>query len=149
MKKHIMKECSIPLDDSWDVIVAGGGPAGCTAAAAAAREGASTLLIEATGALGGMGTSGLVPAWCPFTDKVRIIYSGLAERVLKETMAGMPHVPPERFDWTPIDPERLKRVYDELVTGSGASIRFGTMLVEVACSQPGAPTRLSSPARPG
>ncbi|MNC20543.1 hypothetical protein D3C75_684960 [compost metagenome] len=44
---------SIPLDDSWEVIVVGGGPAGCAAAAAAAREGARTLLIEGTGALGG------------------------------------------------------------------------------------------------
>ena len=45
---------SLPLDASWDVIVVGGGPAGCTAAVAAAREGAKTLLIEATGALGGI-----------------------------------------------------------------------------------------------
>ena len=71
-----LKSPRIPLDDAWDVIVAGGGPAGCAAAAAAAREGAKTLLIEATGALGGMGTSGLVPAWCPFSDSEKIIYRG-------------------------------------------------------------------------
>ena len=35
----------IPCDASYDVIVIGGGPSGCTAAAAAAREGAKTLLI--------------------------------------------------------------------------------------------------------
>ncbi len=122
---------AIPLDDSWDVIVAGGGPAGCTAAAAAAREGARTLLIEATGALGGMGTSGLVPAWCPFTDKERIIYGGFAERVLKDCMAGMPHVARDKFDWTPIDPERLKRIYDDLVTGCGATVLFNRLLTGV------------------
>jgi len=54
MKKYVIREKSIPLDDSWDVIVVGGGPSGCTAAIAAAREGAGTLLIEATGCLGGM-----------------------------------------------------------------------------------------------
>lgn len=58
----------IPVYDDWDVIVVGGGPSGCAAATAAAREGAKTLLIEGTGALGGMGTSGLLNAWCPFTD---------------------------------------------------------------------------------
>jgi len=63
--------------DAYDVIVFGGGPAGCTAAAAAARDGARTLLVEATGALGGMGTVGLLPAWCPFSDKQKMIYRRL------------------------------------------------------------------------
>ena len=55
MKTHSLKARQIPLDDNWDVIVVGGGPAGCTAAVAAAREGARTLLIESTGSLGGAG----------------------------------------------------------------------------------------------
>ncbi|MFP4106889.1 MAG: FAD-dependent oxidoreductase [Phycisphaerae bacterium] len=131
MSQYALKSRDIPLNDRWDVIVVGGGPAGCTAAAAAAREGAKTLLIEATGALGGMGTSGLVPAWCPFTDKQKIIYSGMAERVLRETMAGMPHLPKERYDWVPIDPEHLKRVYDDLVVEAGAEILFNTFVTGV------------------
>ncbi|MCP3967652.1 MAG: FAD-dependent oxidoreductase [Lentisphaerae bacterium] len=45
----------------YDVIVAGGGPAGIGAAVASARNGAKTLLIEASNARGGMGTNGLVP----------------------------------------------------------------------------------------
>jgi len=53
MRNYLMKQRSIPMDDSWDIIVIGGGPAGCTAATAAAREGAKTLLIEASGFLGG------------------------------------------------------------------------------------------------
>jgi hypothetical protein len=121
----------IPLDDSWDVIVVGGGPAGSTAAAAAAREGARTLLIEASGALGGMGTSGLVPAWCPFSDKEKMIYRGLAEKVLRGCSAGMAHVRKDAMDWVPIDPERLKRVYDSLVTDAGAKILFHTQLSRV------------------
>lgn len=138
MPDYTLSARTIPLDDSWDVVVIGGGPAGCTAAVAAAREGARTLLIESTGALGGMGTSGLVPAWCPFTDQEKIIYAGLAERVLKETMAVMPHVSPERYDWTPIDPEALKRVYDDLVTGAGAELRFMASVVAVEASADGA-----------
>ena len=64
MKESI--SVAVPVTGQWDVVVAGGGPAGCAAAAAAAREGARTLLVEATGCLGGMGTSGLVPAWMPW-----------------------------------------------------------------------------------
>ena len=44
-----LKNTKIAVDDRWDVIVIGGGPAGCTAAISAAREGAKTLLIEAMG----------------------------------------------------------------------------------------------------
>ena len=84
---YTLKSRSIPLDASYDVIVVGGGPAGCTAAASAAREGAKTLLIEATGSLGGMGTSGLVPAWCPFSDKEKVIYCGMAQTVFERSKA--------------------------------------------------------------
>ncbi len=44
----------------YDVVVAGGGPAGVCAAVSAARQGAKTLLIERFGILGGMMTSGHV-----------------------------------------------------------------------------------------
>ena len=42
----------------FDVVVVGGGPAGLAAAASAARHGASALLVERYGFLGGMGTAG-------------------------------------------------------------------------------------------
>src|SRR5450631_1514297 len=114
MKSYQLPARELPLDDTWDVIVVGGGPAGCTAAAAAARDGAKTLLLEASGALGGMGTSALVPAWTPFSDREKIIYRGMAEKVLRTCSAGMAHVKKDALDWVPIDPERLKRIYDAL-----------------------------------
>ncbi|WP_438444071.1 FAD-dependent oxidoreductase [Gorillibacterium sp. sgz5001074] len=131
VREYVIGPKAVPLDDRWDVIVAGGGPAGCTAAAAAAREGARTLLLEATGSLGGMGTSGLVPAWCPFSDKEKIIYRGMALKVFEALKRAMPHVPGDAMDWVPIDPEKLKRVYDDLVVEAGATVLFNTVLASV------------------
>lgn len=131
MSTYTLPIRSIPLAEPYDVIVAGGGPSGCTAAAAAAREGARTLLVESSGALGGSGTNALVPAWCPFSDKEKVIYRGMAEVVLEQCKAGMSHVRREDVDWVPIDAERLKRVYDDLVIGSGAQVLFNTVLSSV------------------
>lgn len=49
-----------PVIASGDVVVVGGGPAGVSAAYAAAREGADVILIERDGYLGGLWTGGLV-----------------------------------------------------------------------------------------
>ncbi len=131
MNSYTFPSQSLPLYEGYDVIVVGGGPSGCTAAAAAAREGAKTILIEATGALGGMGTSGLVPGWCPFSDKKQLIYRGLAEKVLMACKQALPHLPADRIDALPIDSEHLKRVYDDLVGSAGAEILFNTLLCGV------------------
>jgi hypothetical protein len=141
-ERYTLAGRQLPLEDGWDVIVVGGGPAGCTAAAAAAREGARTLLVESGGVLGGMGTAGLVPAWCPFSDGEQIIYRGLAQRVFEATKARMPHVAPGALNWVPIDPEALKCVYDDLVTEAGVTVRFFTSLIGVDCETSGEATTL-------
>ncbi|MGW8316420.1 MAG: FAD-dependent oxidoreductase, partial [Bacteroidales bacterium] len=50
----------IPVVDSVDVLVVGGGPSGVAAAISASRAGASTLLVERYNHLGGLWTGGLV-----------------------------------------------------------------------------------------
>ncbi|MCC5846374.1 MAG: FAD-dependent oxidoreductase [Verrucomicrobia bacterium] len=137
MNLYALSARTLPMDDTWDVIVVGGGPSGCTAAAAAAREGARTLLIEGTGALGGMGTNALVPAWCPFSDKKRIIYCGLAERILHASKRSTPHVAEDRVDWVPISPEDLKQIYEDMVMENGAEILFHTTLAAVETGEAG------------
>ncbi|MFE4721995.1 FAD-dependent oxidoreductase, partial [Streptomyces sp. NPDC056728] len=49
-----------PVVQRSDVIVVGGGPAGVSAAVAAARTGASVTLLERYSALGGLASGGMV-----------------------------------------------------------------------------------------
>ncbi len=52
----------------YDVIVAGGGVAGCAAALSVVREGKSVLLIEKTLTFGGLGTIGLINFFVPMCN---------------------------------------------------------------------------------
>ena len=74
---------SVPVDQEYDLVVAGGGPAGCAAAIAAGRLGAKVLLLEATGCLGGMATSGLVSAFAPMSDGFRLLTGGIMREILE------------------------------------------------------------------
>jgi hypothetical protein len=128
----------IPLDESYDILVAGGGPAGTAAAVCAARLGAKVLLAEATGCLGGMGTSGLVSTFGPVTDGKRMLVGGFM-RELVESMHQRgslgPHVVPEFLHsqlnrWVPFKPEDLKRILDEMVQDAGVDVRFFTRVID-------------------
>ena len=129
--EYTLKKNTVPLNEEYDVIVCGGGPAGCAAAAAAAREGAKTLLLEASSVLGGMGTLGLVNMFTPMNDGLRNVYGGIAEKVVGELKSYMKHVPTEKWDWVPIDYERMKTIYDQLVVESGADLLFQTRVAAV------------------
>ena len=122
---------NLKINENYDVIVAGAGPAGIAAAAAAAREGEKTLLIEQSGNLGGMATTGLVPAWTPYSDGIRIIYGGISERIFKETKAKMPHIEEDHVDWVPIDFEVLKINYANLLKENGVDVLYHTTVCDV------------------
>ena len=54
---------AIPVVAEVDVLVCGGGPAGVGAAIRSARQGASTMIVEALGCLGGIATAGMMSHW--------------------------------------------------------------------------------------
>lgn len=129
----------IPVETGYDLVVAGGGPAGVAAAICAGRLGARVLLVEATGSLGGMATSGMMMSFCPVSDGTRCLAGGLM-RELIETLFRRGFLKPgtqadawcKRFGvWIPFNAEGLKLVLDELTVASGAEVRLFTTLIDV------------------
>ncbi|MBW4841189.1 MAG: FAD-dependent oxidoreductase, partial [Paenibacillaceae bacterium] len=129
---------TISVSYDVDVLVVGGGASGIAAAISAAEGGANTLLIEQRGFLGGMGTVALVPAFCPFTDKEKPIIRGigmkLMERMKQACNADYQAEYRETLDWVPIDPEVLKRVYDDALIESGVSLLYHTFVYDIQLS---------------
>ena len=129
---------NIPIDDSYDIIVAGGGPAGSAAAICAGRLGAKVLLLEATGCLGGMGTSGLVTAFDPMSNGETMLVGGfmreLVDTMYKRKFLG-PREKPEVYTkkyhhWTAFQAEGLKLLLDEFTVDAGVEVRFFTRAVD-------------------
>jgi hypothetical protein len=135
-----------PVYGEFDVVVAGGGPAGIMAASAAARGGASTLLIERYGFLGGAGTAGGLSTFCglharTYGRDIRVI-RGLADELLdrlaKLDGLSKPHLTiADGIAAQAFDISAYKIAADELVTGSGARILFHAMAVGAVMSGDG------------
>lgn len=128
----------VPVEEGYDLVVAGGGPAGTAAAVCAARLGAKVVLLEATGCLGGMGSSGLVTAFDPMANGERMLVGGLMREIVTTMhQRGFlaPHVTADFYSkwyhcWTPFRVEGYKIVLDELVQKAGVDMRFYTRAVE-------------------
>lgn len=128
----------IPIEAGYDLVVAGGGPAGAAAAISAGRLGAKVLLIESTGCLGGMGTSGLVNAFDPMANGDRMLVGGVMKEIV-ETMYERGYLQPgidpnvwrkDFHRWTPFKVEGLKIILDELTREAGVEVRLFTKVID-------------------
>ena len=109
----------VPIVEEVDVVVCGAGPAGVSAAIAAARMGASTRLIEARGCLGGIWTAGLLSWILDWRNKPGFM-AELAHRLLQSQSA---QVYGSSLAYLP---ERMKLLLEELCTEAGVRIRLHT-----------------------
>jgi hypothetical protein len=132
----------IPVAREVDVLVVGGGPAGLTAAIAAARNGAKTTLVEQFGYLGGTATASLMACINGFRNQVEPdgtqTVRGIAEELilkLKE-LDGLGKSPYEQKAYSTepgqleysyaIDTEKFKYAALRMCVEAGVDLMFHT-----------------------
>lgn len=103
MENFVRYEERIPVRGSYDVIVAGGGVAGVSAAVSAARMGKRVLLIEKSVSLGGLATIGLINMFVPMCNGRGVqIIRGMAEELFRLSIrCGFDTVPEPWRDGEP------------------------------------------------
>lgn len=142
MKGRTIREPArdVPVIAEPDVLVVGGGPAGLAAACAASRAGASTLLVEAYGCLGGTLTLVTLGGLCGIhavVDDERLgrVTGGLMLE-LEDRLGKVDAIrPPKRHGrivGVPYDSVRLKAVLDEMADAHDVEVMLHTSAVAVA-----------------
>jgi len=147
MTASIRYQKELPVAATADVLVVGSGPAGLGAAIASARNGASTLLVERYGFLGGNLTASLVgPCMTSYSldGSTQLIKGIFEEMVLRmERLGGAIH--PSKISAgseysgfivfghdkvTPFNPEVAKMVAMEMCLEAGVELLLHTFVVD-------------------
>lgn len=121
--------------DKYDVVVVGGGTTGCTAAIAAARHGAKTLIIEKLPFLGGNMTGGL--PWLGFHAKQtgELAVNGLPmeiiERLQKTNSATEFIMDPITGSAVGVNGSMLKLMLLDMLRECGVDVLFHSMVTGV------------------
>ncbi len=132
----------VPVVREADVVVVGGGPAGTAAAIASARAGASTVLVERFGYLGGTATASLMACINGFRNQVEPdstqTVKGIAQEIILELHGlgglGKSPYPQKPYDITKgeleysyaVDTEKLKFVMMKLCADAGVELMLHT-----------------------
>jgi hypothetical protein len=117
--------------ESADIVILGGGPAGCAAAVAAGRMGADVLLVERYGYLGGLMTGGLVILIGEYDRRLTGLPKEFTERSLASGECRYNVYPyNRRVPDEPIgNPEMYKQLFYEMAEDAGVRFLFHSWAV--------------------
>lgn len=130
-------QVEVPDIAQADVVVLGAGSAGCTAAIAAARGGADTLLVERYGFLGGTSTMVLdtfYGFYMPGNDAHRVVGGIPWEVVERLRVRGMILERPSSYgagQAVTYDPPTLQVVWEQTALAAGVRLLLHTFCVDV------------------
>ena len=121
----------VQIGNEVDVVVVGGGIAGTCSAIAAARTGASTILIERFAKLGGNGTSGGVSGFCGESWGQGPVFEDILTDLKKFNAIGPHFYQKDVFmKGRKYDPEILAIVLQEIALRSGVKLFLHTRFVD-------------------
>ena len=110
-----------------DVLVLGSGPSGFAAAYTAAKNGAVVIIVEQSGDIGGISTSGLMSHWTgscasPLFNEILKRSAEKNEGEFKNKITNI------------IDPEKLKTLYLEMLDEAGCQIMLYSFAENAICN---------------
>lgn len=112
-----------PVVGEADVVVIGGGPGGVPAAIAAARRGASVMVIEHYGFLGGLASAGMIgPLFGYNTAQANeLMLGGIPLEIIHElqSLGGAPQEKNISWIGVPFEPEMMKHALERLAVRTG------------------------------
>jgi hypothetical protein len=141
MDKHRL-QMELEVEKEYDVMVFGGGAAGCAAAIQAARLGARVALVEKNGVLGGTATAAAVNFPGLFHAWGKQVIAGVGWETIEETVrrggAALPDLSgsfPENkhyFHQVRVNRFIYSKVLDDLCLEAGVELRLHTMPVQLS-----------------
>ncbi len=120
-----------------EVLVAGSGSAGATAAITAARLGAKVILVERYGFMGGISTQVLDTFYGFYTpgQQARKVVGGIPDLVVEQLLENKAAIyRPNTYgagQGITYDPERLKVIWEQLASQAGVRILYHSLVVDV------------------